>query len=141
MMAQLPPGSYGSAVWLIHNTVLGALFTLNSSGFPYLPAVRRGPGPARQEPVRLAPRPSGDRVAARRGVQLRRRRAAARLQYYQTITKGGVQTATSMHLYFDADAMAFRLTFRIDGKPKIAAAISQAQGSTKLSPFLKLQAR
>jgi HK97 family phage major capsid protein len=64
------------------------------------------------------------------------------LQYYQAITKSeGVQTATSMHLYFDADAMAFRTTFRMDGQPKLGAPINPANGSTTLSPFVQLQAR
>lgn len=64
------------------------------------------------------------------------------LSYYRTITKaGGMQTATSLHLYFDADALAFRVTFRIDGSPKIAAPINPAKGSTTLSPFAALAAR
>jgi hypothetical protein len=53
----------------------------------------------------------------------------ADLSYYQTITKaGGMQTATSMHLYFDADLTAFRTTFRMDGQSKIAAPIIARQG-------------
>lgn len=64
------------------------------------------------------------------------------LSYYQTITKaGGLQTATSMHLYFDADLTAFRTTFRMDGQSKIASAIDPAKGSSKLSPFIQLAAR
>ena len=64
------------------------------------------------------------------------------MSYYRTITKaGGVQTASSMHLYFDADAMALRSTFRVDGSPKIASAISPAKGSTTLSPFIQLASR
>jgi hypothetical protein len=46
-----------------------------------------------------------------------------------------------MHLYFDADATAFRATFRIDGQPKLAAAIAQAKGGNTLSPFVLLGAR
>ena len=66
----------------------------------------------------------------------------ADLSYYQTITKaGGMQTATSMHLYFDADLTAFRTTFRMDGQPKIAQPISPAKGSNTLSPFIQLGAR
>lgn len=61
---------------------------------------------------------------------------------YRTITKaGGIETATSMHLYFDANAMAFRATFRIDGQPMLSAAISPANGSTTLSPYVALAAR
>jgi hypothetical protein len=46
-----------------------------------------------------------------------------------------------MHLYFDADATAFRALFRIDGQPKIVAPIAQAKGSKTLSPFIQLAAR
>jgi HK97 family phage major capsid protein len=141
MLAQLPNGSWGSACWLVHNTVLGALFSLNSSGFPYYLPFGSGSGPLQKSPfgsllgLPVIVSQHAAAFTSAGDVQLHD------LKYYQTITKGGMQTATSMHLYFDADATAFRTTFRVDGKPKIAAAISQAQGSTKLSPFLKLQAR
>jgi HK97 family phage major capsid protein len=108
---------------------------------PVLPAVRLGQRPAAKSPfgsllgLPVIVSQHAAAFTSAGDVQLHD------LKYYQTITKGGMQTATSMHLYFDADATAFRTTFRVDGKPKIAAAISQAQGSTKLSPFLKLQAR
>jgi hypothetical protein len=37
------------------------------------------------------------------------------LNGYRTITKaGGIETATSMHLYFDANATAFRFIFRLE---------------------------
>jgi HK97 family phage major capsid protein len=62
--------------------------------------------------------------------------------FYRTITKSnGLQVDQSMHLYFDADATAFRATFRLDGSPKIAAPITQAKGSKTLSPFIQLGAR
>jgi HK97 family phage major capsid protein len=62
---------------------------------------------------------------------------------YRTITKAGagIETATSMHLYFDAGAMAFRATFRVDGQPSAAAAVTPANGSNSLSPFVVLDAR
>lgn len=142
MRSQLPnTASYGSAVWLIHPTVMGALLTLNSSGVPYYMPQSQPRGALQQAPVDiLFGRPivysQHAAVFSSAGdVQL------LDLSYYQTITKGGMQTATSMHLYFDADATAFRTTFRVDGKPKISASISQASGATKLSPFLKLQNR
>ena len=66
----------------------------------------------------------------------------AALSYYQTITKaGGMQTATSMHLYFDADLTAFRTTFRMDGQSKITSPIAPAKGSNTLSPYIQLGAR
>jgi len=61
---------------------------------------------------------------------------------YRTITKaGGMQTATSMHLYFDADATAFRTTFRMDGNPIMQAPVNPAKGSSQLSHFIQLAAR
>ena len=64
------------------------------------------------------------------------------LSYYQTITKAeGMSTASSMHLYFDADATAFRTTFRVDGQSKIVAPITPANGSNTLSPFVQMGAR
>lgn len=67
----------------------------------------------------------------------------ANLRYYRSITKSGsgIETATSMHLYFDAGATAFRATFRIDGKPALSAAVSPANGSSTLSPFVTLDVR
>lgn len=62
---------------------------------------------------------------------------------YRTITKAGagIETATSMHLFFDYGAMAFRATFRIDGQPAAAAAVTPANGSNSLSPFVVLDNR
>src|SRR5205814_741644 len=99
MMAQLPPGSYGSAVWLVHTTVLGALFTLNQSGFPYYLPFGVGQGSLSQSPFgTLMGRPvivsqHAAAFSSAGDVQLHD------FSYYQVITKGGPQMASSMHLY------------------------------------------
>lgn len=59
---------------------------------------------------------------------------------YVTIAKGP-EYAESMHLFFDYGLGAFRLTFRMDGQPWLSAAISPANGSTTLSPFVQIEAR
>ncbi len=59
---------------------------------------------------------------------------------YRTISKE-VQIAESMHLYFDADATAFRATFRLDGQPTFKQTVTQARGTQALSPYVTLQAR
>ena len=41
----------------------------------------------------------------------------ADLSQYVTISKGGVDSAQSMHLRFDFDEQAFRFIFRVDGQP------------------------
>lgn len=61
---------------------------------------------------------------------------------YKTITKaGGISTATSMHLWFDYDVMAFRAIFRLDGAPWASAAITPPNSSVTKSGFVQLAAR
>lgn len=142
MVARLPAGSYSKAVWIINNDVLPALFTLTLGNYPiYLPGGASVGG--------LQVSPYG--LLLGRPILVSQHAASfssqgdvilVDLSYYQTITKaGGMQTATSMHLYFDADLTAFRTTFRMDGQSKIAAAINPAKGSNTLSPYVQLGAR
>lgn len=134
MVARLPPGSFGRAVWLMNNDVLPSLFTLTLGNYPiYLPF----PAGAQGSPYgTLLGRPvmvtqHAKTVGTAGDVML------ADFKYYRTITKtGGPEVASSMHLYFDAAATAFRVIYRIDGQSKIAAAIAPANGSNNLSPFV-----
>jgi len=142
MIARLPAGSYGNSVWMLNNDVLPALFTLTLGNYPiYLPAgspvgaLQGSPyGTLLGRPIVVTQHAKS--FSSQGDVML------ADWRQYQSVTKaGGIQTATSMHLYFDADAMAFRSTFRVDGAPKMTAPISPANGSNTLSPFVVLQAR
>lgn len=142
MISRLPAGSYGNAVWMLNNDVLPALFTLTLGNYPiYLPAgspvgaLQGSPyGTLLGRPIAVTQHAKS--FSSQGDVML------ADWKQYQSITKaGGIQTATSMHLYFDADAMAFRSTFRVDGGPKQSAPISPANGSATLSPFVQLGAR
>lgn len=63
----------------------------------------------------------------------------ASLSNYQTIQKGGVQSATSIHVAFTTDETAFRFVYRIDGSPLWHSALTPANGST-VSPFVSLAA-
>lgn len=61
---------------------------------------------------------------------------------YRAITKaGGAEFAQSMHLWFDQDLMAFRLIFRMDGQPALAAPVSPKNGSSTRSHFATLATR
>lgn len=142
MIARLPEGSFPNAVWIINNDVLPALFTLTLGNYPiYIPTGGLQGGAQGSPYGTLLGRPiivsqHANTFSSQGDVIL------VDLSYYQTITKlGGAQTATSMHLYFDADATAFRTTFRMDGQSKLAAAITPAKGTNKLSPFVQLGAR
>lgn len=63
----------------------------------------------------------------------------ASLSNYQTIQKGGVQSASSIHVAFTTDETAFRFVYRIDGSPLWNSALTPENGST-VSPFVSLAA-
>ena len=142
MIARLPAGSFVNSVWIVNNDVLPALFTLTLGNYPiYLPTglsvggIQVSPyGTLLGRPVFVSQH--ANTFSSQGDILL------VDLGYYQTITKaGGMQTATSMHLYFDSDLTAFRTTFRMDGQSKIAAPIAPAKGSASMSPFVQLGAR
>lgn len=141
MIARLPAGSFGRAIWLINNDVLPALFTLTLGNYPiYLPGAANG-GLQNSPYGSLLGRPI---VISQHAKSFSSQGDIMLIdpKYYRTITKTeGFRTDTSAHLYFDADATAFRTTFRIDGGPKIVNPIAPANGASTLSPFIQLGAR
>jgi HK97 family phage major capsid protein len=58
-------------------------------------------------------------------------------QYAMIEKSGGVQTASSIHVYFANDETAFRFVYRIDGCPVWASALTCNDGVTR-SPFVAL---
>ena len=139
MIARLIPGCYPKSVWMITPDALPSLFGMTLGNYPiYLP-INQG---AQYSPYgTLMGRPV---IVSQHAPAFSAQGDIALIDptYIRSITKaGGIQTATSLHLYFDADATAFRATFRVDAQPKIAAPITQAKGSKTLSPFIQLEAR
>jgi len=139
MIARLMPGSYARAIWLITPDALPAIFTLTLGNYPIYMAPNMG---AQQNPYgTLMGRPI---MVSQHSPAFSSQGDLSLIDpsYIRSITKaGGVKTDTSIHLYFDADATAFRSTFRVDAQPKIVAPVSQAKGSNTLSPFIQLEAR
>jgi HK97 family phage major capsid protein len=62
---------------------------------------------------------------------------------YLTIDKGGLQTASSVHVKFLEDETAFRFTYRNDGQPSWKSALTPYKGASgvTLSPFVTLAVR
>lgn len=62
---------------------------------------------------------------------------------YLLADKGGMNFASSMHVSFLYDEMAFRMTYRVDGQPIFNSAITPYKGTAArtLSPFVALAAR
>lgn len=66
----------------------------------------------------------------------------ADMSQYQLIDKtGGVETASSIHVRFLYDETAFRFVYRVDGSPMWQSALTPAQGTNTLSPFVMLAER
>jgi HK97 family phage major capsid protein len=63
-------------------------------------------------------------------------------QYWALTKAGGIQTDTSIHLYFDQALTAFRFIFRVNGQPAWSSTITRQNGSSNdLSWATTLQAR
>lgn len=60
---------------------------------------------------------------------------------YRLIRKGGVQQASSMHVYFAQGEQAFRAFYRVDGQAAPRAALTPFKGANTLSPFVVLATR
>jgi len=65
----------------------------------------------------------------------------ADLSRYRLIRKGGVEQASSMHVYFSTGEQAFRAFYRVDGQPMPRAALTPFKGTATLSPFVVLATR
>ncbi len=62
---------------------------------------------------------------------------------YLFATKGTLRTAMSIHLRFDYDEVAFKSTFRNDGRPAWEQSLRPRKGAStfRVSPFVKIAAR
>ena len=60
---------------------------------------------------------------------------------YKLADKGAVQTASSMHVQFVTDQMAFRFIARYDGQSTWQAALTPYKGTNTVSPFIALATR
>jgi HK97 family phage major capsid protein len=60
---------------------------------------------------------------------------------YQMIEKGGVQSASSIHVRFVYDETCFRFVWRLDGEGKWSSALTPNNGTNTVSPFVALATR
>lgn len=63
------------------------------------------------------------------------------LSQYVTVTKGGMNSTSSMHVYFTTDEQAFRTTYRLGGAPWQASALTPFQGTNTQAPIVLLESR
>ena len=126
------------AAWYINQDCESSLFTMSVGNWPvYLPA-----GSVAGQPfATLFGRPVivtqhcetigdlGDIVLANLG------------QYVTAVKSEGVTASSSIHLWFDQDATAFKFQMRVDGMPWMNDTVSPRDGSNTMSAFVALAAR
>lgn len=140
MRARMSPASYRRAIWMINNDVLPQLDELaygqvGTNSAIYNPVGGDfGYGTLLGRPVMVTQHNAT--VGAQGDIAL------VDWKSYRTITKsGGIETATSMHLWFDLGMTAFRAIFRVAGQPLVTKAITPNNGTSSLSPFVVLDVR
>ena len=63
------------------------------------------------------------------------------LGQYQMIDKGGIESASSIHVQFTTDETVFRFVYRLDGQPKWSQPLTPMNGTNTVSPFVTLATR
>lgn len=61
--------------------------------------------------------------------------------YYAANKSAGVDFASSIHLWFDQNLIAFRWTFRLNGQPYLSKPVAAARGAATKSHFVSLANR
>jgi HK97 family phage major capsid protein len=142
MLARLPPGSFSRAIWLLNGDVLPAFVGLTGLSAIFTPGGQDMVPSAKAAVLGLILGRPALVSAHAKAFSTQGDVMLVDLDYVRVIEKAaGIQIATSLHLYFDADAIAFRASFRVDAQPKLTAPIAPANGTTQLSPFIQLGAR
>lgn len=139
MFSRLIPSAVTSAFWLVNSDAYPQLVQLTLANQPvFLPpatGITSAPGGfLLGRPVRFSDH--CQTLGTVGDIQL-----VSPVGYYAVTKTGGITFASSMHLYFDLGAQAFRWTFRLGGQPVLSSPISPAKGSATKSHFVALAAR
>lgn len=141
MWARLHPRSQMSAIWLVDQTLIPALFQMGlangTAGTPvYLPPTGASGTPYGT----LFGRP----VVHCEHTQAKNTEGDIILwdpKSYRIIEKGGIKQASSLHVAFLTDEMAYRWTYRVNGAPKWYSALTPKNGGDTLSTIVTLATR
>ena len=141
MYARLHPRSQLSAIWLIDQTLIPFLMTLSipigTGGAPvYVPSNGAADAPFGTLLGRPVVHTEHTQKKGTEGDIILWDPAS-----YRLIEKGGVKGASSMHVAFLTDEMAFRYTYRTNGAPKWREPLTPKNGGDTLSTVVTLAAR
>lgn len=126
---------YNDYVWLANSSIFPQLINLTVGNFPMLLPISDG---AQGDPsFSIYGRPYIE-VEYTSALGTTGDLMLCSLSQYQTITKGGIQSASSIHVSFATDETAFRFVYRIDGAPSWNSALTPYDGGNTKSPFVVL---
>ncbi len=139
MRARMTPAQFRRAIWMVNADALPQLDELaygqqSTNAAIYNPVGGFGFGVLLGRPVMVSPHSAtvGEKFDI----------ALVDWKSYRTITKArGIETATSMHLWFDLGLTAFRAQFRVAGQSALTKPIAPNNGANTQSPFVTLAAR
>ena len=137
MWTRLLPGSAKSAVWCVNQDTLPQLMSmfvpLGTGGAQVYREDANGQGRIFGRPVEILEQCQtlGDKGDIILGD----------FSGYVAIDKGAVKKDFSLHVKFVEDEGAFRFTYRFDGQPVLASAITPKNGTNTLSHFVALAER
>lgn len=140
MFSRLLPGNIGGASWMANPDTLPQIMTMTIGDQPIWTPPNQGFAQAPGgfllgRPLMLSEH--ADTVGDQGDLTL-----IDPMGYYAATKQGGgVEFASSIHLFFDYGAQAFRWTFRLGGQPILSAPVASARSSATKSHFVALDAR
>ena len=141
MWARLWAPSRANAVWFINQEIEPQLFAMNiATGLGGIPVYMPAGGVSGSPYSTLFNRPV---IAIEQASALGDLGdiSVADLSQYIMIDKGGIQTASSIHVAFLTDEQVFRFVYRYDGMPWWNTPLTPYKGAGTLSPFVTLAER
>lgn len=146
MWARLHLRSRQSAVWFINQDVDPQLEVLNAPGTSpaipiFLPSNAQGWPTLTMMPNRMLKGRAITEIEQAMTLGTEGDIILADMMAYVAGTRGTLETAMSMHLYFDRNQSAFRFTFYVDGQPWVNQPLTPFHGTATISPFVTIATR
>jgi HK97 family phage major capsid protein len=138
MMARMFAGSFANSVWVCHQTAIPQLLQLSiaiGTGGAHIPVMTESNGMFKilTRPVIFTEKT--EPLGSKGDIML------CDFSQYVVGLRQGMRFDTSIHVGFSTDELLARLIERHDGMPLWDSALTLADGSTTVSPFVTLAAR
>jgi HK97 family phage major capsid protein len=141
MWMRLDPACRANAIWMINNDVQDELdniaFPVGTGGVPaYLPAgglSQTGFASLKGRPV--IPMEYCESLGTEGDIIL------VDWTYYKGVSKGGIRSDMSIHVYFERDSRCYRFVHRFGGQPQYGTQFTPYKGTTKTSSIVTLATR